>query len=67
MLAKAGDFLPIETVPESIRKKLGLESTSWSRGRMKLLGKVAPVAFRTLPKWFTYYPESYRAEKSMEN
>tara|TARA_B110000003_G_scaffold16040_1_gene15901 strand:+ start:23916 stop:24212 length:297 start_codon:yes stop_codon:yes gene_type:complete len=25
------------------------------------------VAFRTLPKWFTYYPESYRAEKSMKN
>ena len=67
LLGKAGDFLPIETVPDLIREKLGLESTRWSRGRMKVLEKVAPVAFRTLPKWFTYYPESYRAEKSMEN
>lgn len=65
MLGKAGDFLPIETVPATIRERLGLESTGWSRGRMKILEKVAPVAFRTLPKWLTYYPESYRAEKSM--
>ena len=63
MLGKVVDFLPIETVPEKIRGRLGLESTGWSRVRMRMLAKVAPVAFRTLPKRLTYYPESYRAEK----
>lgn len=67
MLGKAGDFLPLETLPAMIRERLGLESTGWSRGRMKILQKVAPVAFRSLPKWVTYYPESYRAEMSMED
>ena len=62
MLGKAGDFLLIETVPAMIRKRLGLESKS-----DKILEKVAPVAFRTLPKWLMYHPESYRAEKSMED
>ncbi|HCQ79399.1 MAG TPA: hypothetical protein DIV46_05450 [Verrucomicrobiales bacterium] len=67
MLGKAGDFLPIETLPAMIRERLGPESTGWSRGRMKILQKVAPVAFRSLPKWVSYYPESYRAEMSMED
>ena len=65
LLGRVVDFLPIETVPEKIRDRLGLESTSWTRFRMSLLEKVAPVAFRTLPKWLTYYPESYRAERRL--
>lgn len=63
MLGKVVDFLPIETVPEVIRERLGLESTGWSRFRMGMLKRVAPGAFRVLPKRLTYYPESYRAEK----
>jgi uncharacterized protein (DUF2236 family) len=63
MLGRLVDFLPIETVPETIRERLGLESTRWSRFRMGVLKRVAPVAFRILPKRVTYYPESYRAEK----
>lgn len=59
MLGKVVDFLPIETVPELIRTRLGLESSGWSRFRMKVLKQVAPVAFRVLPKRLTYYPESY--------
>lgn len=66
MLGKAVDFLPIETVPEPIRGRLGLKSTAWTKGRMRILEKVAPLAFRTLPKWLTYYPESYRAERRFE-
>ena len=66
MLGRVVDFLPIETVPEKIRARLGLKSTGWSRARMKVLEKVAPVAFRTLPKWMMYYPESYRAERRLE-
>ena len=65
MLGKVVDFLPVETVPVAIRERLGLESTGWSRVRMRMLEKVAPVAFRMLPKWMTYYPESYEAEKKL--
>ncbi|MEN8784743.1 MAG: oxygenase MpaB family protein [Akkermansiaceae bacterium] len=65
MLGKVVDFLPVETVPVAIRERLGLESSAWSRVRMTMLEKVAPVAFRTLPKWMTYYPESYDAEKTL--
>ena len=66
ILGKVVDFLPIETVPQPIRGRLGLESIWWTRCRMRVLEKVAPVAFRTLPKWLTCYPESYRAEKRFE-
>ena len=65
ILGKVVDFLPIETVPGKSRARLGLESTWWSRIRMKMLEKVAPVAFWTLPKWMVYYPESYDAEKTL--
>jgi uncharacterized protein (DUF2236 family) len=65
LLGKVVDFLPIETVPEKVGARLGLESTGWTRGRMWVLEKVAPVAFLTLPKWMVYYPESYRAEKRL--
>ena len=67
VLGRMVDFLPIETVPFAIRKRLGLESTGWSRFRMGVLQRVAPVAFRVLPKRVTYYPESYRAEKRLKN
>jgi uncharacterized protein (DUF2236 family) len=65
LLGRVVDFLPIETVPETIRERLGLESTRWSRFRMGVLKRVAPGAFRVLPKRVTYYPESYRAEKRL--
>lgn len=64
-LGRVVDFLPIETVPEKIRARLGLESTGWSRFRMSILKRCSPVAFRILPKRLTYYPESYQAEKSL--
>jgi uncharacterized protein (DUF2236 family) len=63
MLGKVVDFLPIETVPVQIRDRLGLHSNGWSRFRMGVLKRLAPLAFRMLPKRMTYYPESYRAEK----
>ena len=65
MLGKMVDFLPIETVPATIRERLGLESTRWSRLRMAMLKRAAPVAFRVLPKRLTYYPESFRGEKAL--
>ena len=65
LLGRVVNFLPIETVPEQIRERLGFQSTPWTRFRMMLLGKVAPLAFRTLPKWLTYYPESYWAEQKL--
>lgn len=64
-LGKMVDFLPIETVPPGILERLGLESTWWTRLRMATVGLVAPVAFRTLPKWLTCYPESYRAQRRL--
>lgn len=67
MLGKVVDFLPIETVPVTIRARLGLKSTGWTRFRMALLKRVAPVGFRVLPRRFTYYPESYRAEKALRS
>jgi uncharacterized protein (DUF2236 family) len=62
-LGKVADFLPIETVPGMIRERLKLKSTTWTRLRMAALRRAAPLAFRTLPKRWTYYPESYRAER----
>ena len=65
LLGRVVDFLPIETIPESIRLRLGLRSTPWSRVRMAVLGRLAPIAFRVLPRRLTYYPEAYRAEKAL--
>jgi len=67
LLGRVVDFLSIETVPPEIRKRLGLESTRWTRLRMAMVERVAPVAFRTLPKWLTCYPESYRAENRLKS
>lgn len=66
LIGRVVDFLPIETIPAIIRGRLGLRSTPWTRIRMELLKHVAPLAFRTLPKWLTCYPESYRAECRLE-
>lgn len=34
---------------------------------MKILAKVVPVVFQTLPKLLMYYLESYRTERGMGN
>jgi len=60
-LGKLVNFLPIETVPSVLLSRLNLKSTWWTRARMKLLRWIAPIAFRILPKRFTYYPEAYQA------
>ena len=62
-LGKLVDFLPIETVSPSLRERLELTSTPWTRCRMVMLRKLAPLAFRILPKRLTYYPEAYLAER----
>jgi uncharacterized protein (DUF2236 family) len=67
LLGKMADFLPIETVPDHIRERLRLKSTAWTRTRMALVRRLAPLAFRVLPKRVTYYPESYRAERLLRN
>lgn len=59
------DFLPIETTPAHIRELLGLRSTGWTRLRMAMVRRLAPIAFRVLPKRLTYYPESYRAARAL--
>ena len=58
------DFLPVETIPEGLRERLGLRSTVWTRARMALLKRVAPTAFEVLPARWTHYPESYRAARA---
>jgi uncharacterized protein (DUF2236 family) len=65
LLGKVVDFLPIETVPAHIRDRLNLKSTAWTRLRMATLRRLAPIAFRVLPKRWTFYPESYRAERAL--
>ncbi len=62
LLGRLADFLPIETVPPAIRQRLGLSTSAWTRLRFKALRIAAPIAFRTLPKRLTYYPEARRAE-----
>lgn len=63
-LGKLVNFLAIETVPSIILDPLNLKSTWWTITRMKLLSFIAPITFRVLPKYFTYYPESYQAYKA---
>lgn len=65
LLGRVVDFLPIETLPEHLRERLHLKSTAWTRLRMAMLRHLAPIAFRVLPKRLTYYPESYRAARSL--
>ena len=65
LLGTLVDFLPIETIPPLLRERLKLASNRWTRCRMGVLRKTAPVAFRILPKRLTYYPEAYRAERAL--
>lgn len=59
LLGLASNFIPIETLPTHIRTRLDLRSTSWTKFRWKFFQKLAPIAFRILPKRLTYYPEAY--------
>lgn len=65
LLGSLVDFLPVETVPGHIRERLGLHSTNWTRFRLKMLGTLAPLAFRILPDRVTLYPEAYNAERAL--
>lgn len=65
LIGKVVDFLPIETIPAPLRDRLGLRSTAWTRLRMAALQRLAPMAFRVLPKRVTYYPEAYEAERRL--
>lgn len=66
MLGSLVDFLPIETVPPAIRDRLKLRSTGWTRCRLRLLQRAAPLAFRTLPDRLRLYPEAYDAERILK-
>ena len=65
LLGMLVDFLPIETISFTLRKRLLLRSTYSTRGRMAMLRALAPHAFHILPKRLTYYPEAYRAEHAL--
>lgn len=66
LLGSVVDFLPIETVPASIRERLGLRSTGWTRCRLRWLQVVAPLAFKFLPDRLRLYPEAYAAERILK-
>ncbi len=66
LLGSLVDFLPIETISPALRDRLQLRSTPWTSVRMTLLRRLAPLAFRVLPKRLTYYPEAYTAEQALK-
>ena len=51
-------FMVVETFPESLREKMGLNSTASSRLRMRLLRNSAPHLFPRLPESQRLYPEA---------
>ena len=55
------DFLPLETLPSRIRQRLGLQSTIWSRVRMRVTRRVLPKLFPVLPRRLRFYPEYLKA------
>ncbi len=65
LLGRALDFLSIENVPEPLRSRLKLSSTGWTRLRMAATRRLAPLAFRVLPRRWAFHPEAYRAERRL--
>ncbi len=57
ILGRAIDFVVIETLPPKVRDRLGLESTAWTRFRMRLARRVLPKIFPALPPKVRFYPE----------
>ena len=61
VLGRAVDFLVIETLPPRVRERLGLQSSAWSRFRMRLVRRVLPRVFPALPAKVRFYPEYLKA------
>jgi uncharacterized protein (DUF2236 family) len=61
ILGHAIDFVVIETLPPKVRERLGLQSTAWSRFRMRLVRRVLPKVFPALPPKVRFYPEYLKA------
>lgn len=60
------DFLPIETLPPKIRKRLGLPSTISTRLRMRLSRGLLPKLFPILPYRLRFYPEYLSAIREIK-
>ncbi|MDF1850731.1 MAG: oxygenase MpaB family protein [Verrucomicrobiales bacterium] len=58
ILGKSIRFLPVETIPEPVRERLGFRSTPLTRGSMAVLLKTAAVTFKRWPTRMRLYPES---------
>lgn len=63
-LGFAIDFLPIETLPEPVRSRLGIRSTPWTRSRMNLIRRTAPRWFPRLPERQRFYLEYLEARRN---
>jgi len=61
LLGSSTAFLPIETLPQRIRDRLGLRSTPLSRTQMRLARCLLPKVFPLLPSSLRYYPEYLQA------
>jgi uncharacterized protein (DUF2236 family) len=60
-LGRTIDFVVIETLPPTVRERLGLKSTTSSRFRMRLARRVLPKIFPILPPKVRFYPEYLKA------
>lgn len=59
-LSFAIDFLPLETLPQQLLAPLTLQSTSFSRAKMRWFRRIFPAFFRLLPKKLKYYKRTRR-------
>ena len=66
VLGRLIDFLPIETLPTEVRKRLGFRSTRGSRAQMRLARRFLPFWFPRLPDRFRFYPEYQRAMTALD-
>ncbi len=64
-LGRLIDFLPVETLPEPVRSRLGILSTPWTRARMRVLVRSVPHWFPRLPARLRFYPEYRNARTSL--
>ncbi|MDF1814963.1 MAG: oxygenase MpaB family protein [Verrucomicrobiales bacterium] len=58
ILGKVIRFLPVETIPEPVRGRLGFQSTLSTRAAMKIVRTTSPFAFPCLPRKMQWFPEA---------
>jgi uncharacterized protein (DUF2236 family) len=66
-IARLQYFVLVGTIPENVRRKLGIEWTPFDETKLRLLGRAVAYAVPLLPERLRYFPIAYEARQLERN